>query len=142
MAASSIPDEESVRAACPPFVTAMDLLGRRWTGLIVQAIGDGCCTFREIGRYALGIGDTMLSRRLKELELDGLVVRSVTDDYPPGVRYSLSPVGAALLPVLEALTAWGASYLRAVAPAAARGHSEGESSDDGPGIGARTKEQA
>lgn len=97
-------------AACPSFVAAMDIVGKRWNGIIVQAIAEGCNAFSEIARYTPGLSDTMLARRLRELEDQQLVLRSVTSGRPPAVHYSLTDAGAALAPVLDALTAWGEQY--------------------------------
>ena len=53
----------------------------------------------------------MLTRQLRELEADGIVVRVVYPDVPPKVEYSLSPFGKTLAPVLEVLRGWGSEYL-------------------------------
>lgn len=55
----------------------------------------------------------MLAQQLRELEADKLVERKVYPVVPPKVEYSLTPFGRSVLPVLEAMNAWGASYLEA-----------------------------
>lgn len=102
-------------SACPAFVAAMDVIGRRWNGLIIQAVGAGCASFTEISRYASGLSDAVLARRLKELEDDGLLTRAVVDSRPPSSRYELTEAGRSLLPILEGLTAWGEQHVRTLA---------------------------
>ncbi len=97
--------------ACPSFVAAMDVVGKRWSGLIIGAIANGCYTFSDISRYAPSLSDAVLARRLRELEVDGLLTRVVKDARPPSVRYHLSESGQALAPILDQLTAWGQDYL-------------------------------
>ncbi|MCI2179071.1 MAG: helix-turn-helix transcriptional regulator [Ancrocorticia sp.] len=98
-------------AACPSFVSAMNIVGKRWSGLIVGAMAHGCETFSEISRYAADLSDAVLARRLRELEADGVISRTVVATHPPSVRYALTPAGQALAPILDELTAWGQQYL-------------------------------
>ncbi|WOF24072.1 helix-turn-helix domain-containing protein [Microbacterium betulae] len=100
----------SALSACPSFVAAMDIVGRRWNGLIVQALAEGCTSFSEIARYAERLSDAVLARRLRELEDDGLVERTIVDARPPAVRYTLTGAGAALAPILDSLTEWGERF--------------------------------
>lgn len=102
--------EEAVGGACPSFVTAMDVIGRRWTGIIIEAIGQGNTGFAEISRFVRHIGDTMLAKRLRELEADGLLERTVAAGPPIRVTYTLTVAGLALLPILEDITSWGHAY--------------------------------
>ena len=100
----------SALSACPSFVAAMDIVGRRWNGLIVQALAEGCTSFSEIARYAERLSDAVLARRLRELEGDGLVERTIVDARPPAVRYTLTEAGVALAPILDSLTEWGERF--------------------------------
>ena len=93
--------------ACAGFLAAVDVIDRRWSSLIVQAIAKGCTTFSQIASYADKLNDSSLSKRLKELEAWGIVERTVTDARPPKVTYDLSDSGRELVPILDALTAWG-----------------------------------
>jgi DNA-binding HxlR family transcriptional regulator len=81
--------------------------------LIIQAMAKGCTSFTEISTFAEKLSDASLSRRLKELEDDGLIIRSVLDERPVKVRYSLTEAGVALAPVLDMLTSWGERYATA-----------------------------
>lgn len=63
--------------------------------------------FNELRRYIKNISDKTLSSNLKELEADGLVVRTEYPQIPPRVEYSLSPRGESLMEVLDQLCIWG-----------------------------------
>ena len=97
--------------ACPGFLTAMNIIGRRWSGLIVQALAKGCHTFSQISCFAVGPNDASLPRRLKELENERLLVRIVADGRPPEVAYRLTAAGEALAPIPDVITTWGNRYI-------------------------------
>lgn len=82
------------RSACPSFHAAVELIGRRWNGVILQTLLVGPARFRELAESIPGITDAMLSQRVKELEAAGLISRIVTVARPVIVRYSLTEVGA------------------------------------------------
>lgn len=69
--------------------------------------------FNELHRLVPEATTKMLAQQLRELEADRLVERKVYPVVPPKVEYSLTPFGRSVLPVLEAMNAWGASYLEA-----------------------------
>lgn len=58
-----------------------------------------------------GISPKMLTKQLRELEEDGLILREVYPEIPPKVEYSLTEFGKTVLPVLDALSKWGNEYL-------------------------------
>ncbi len=96
---------------CPRFQRAVDLVGRRWTALIVQQLLDEPLRFSELlGRIDV-VSDRMLSERLKELEEGGLVSRHVATDPPVRVAYALTDRGRALAPVIDALAAWAEQWV-------------------------------
>jgi DNA-binding HxlR family transcriptional regulator len=84
----------------------MDLLGKRWTCLIVRSMVDGPRRFSEISSYVVGVSDRVLSERLQELEQRGIVERRVLDQRPVRVEYALSESGLQLRDVLHAIKAW------------------------------------
>jgi DNA-binding HxlR family transcriptional regulator len=102
---------------CPRFQVAVDILGRRWTGLILRALQDGPRRFGELTRHIEVVSERMLSERLKELERDGLVVRKVIPSTPVHVEYSLTDKGAALREVLAAIERWAGKWVEPDAPA-------------------------
>jgi DNA-binding HxlR family transcriptional regulator len=105
---------------CRAFQTAIDVLARPWSGLILGLLSGGGLRFSELEERAHGVGAKTLSARLKELETRGLVVRSVESGPPVRVRYALTPKGDAFGRVAEAIQTWGQALLadQAEAPAA------------------------
>jgi DNA-binding HxlR family transcriptional regulator len=93
----------------------LDLIGGRWTVLIVGALGPGTARFSELLRRVDGISQKMLTQTLRALERDGLVVRTVTAEVPVKVEYALSPAGRTLTEPLRALEAWSIEHFTGVA---------------------------
>ncbi len=112
------PHNESL---CPKFQAAMEVLAKPWTGLIVVTLAEGgrALRFSEIGERVPGIGDRMLSERLKELEALGVVERRVLSCRPVGVEYELTDAGKAFQDVSTAIARWGEKLLAAKAATAA-----------------------
>ena len=92
--------------SCPKYERAVHILGRRWTPLIIRALLGGSRRFNEIAAYASPISDRLLSRRLKELEAEGIVERRIQPDTPVRIEYVLTPEGAGLQEVVEAIQRW------------------------------------
>lgn len=99
------------RPGCQDTIRLFNLLGKRWTGLIVTALLHRPAYFAELRRAVDGISERMLSRRLGELAAAGLVVREVSDGHPVRVSYRLTEAGAALEHPLTLLGRWGHEYL-------------------------------
>jgi DNA-binding HxlR family transcriptional regulator len=92
-------------------IRAFDILGKRWSGVIMGTLSAGPMGFAELRRGVGAITDSVLSDRLTELTEGGLVERTVCDTRPPGVAYSLTPAGAGLLPILHQLASWADASL-------------------------------
>jgi DNA-binding HxlR family transcriptional regulator len=92
---------------CIKFQQAMELLGKRWTGLIVKLLMERPLRFSELAERLEVVGDRMLSERLKELEHQGVIERRIFAEVPVRVEYSLTEKGRALAPVIESVEAWG-----------------------------------
>jgi DNA-binding HxlR family transcriptional regulator len=90
---------------------AFQFLGKRWNGVILATLGHGPLGFADLRRRVGTISDSVLSERLTELSLVGLVVRSVSDTRPPSVSYRLTTAGTSLIPVFEQLACWAADNL-------------------------------
>lgn len=97
--------EPAVRV-CPHFHTAVELIGKRWTGAILWALTERPHYFAELSLAIPGLSDRLLSRRLRELEAEGLVERSVHDGSPARVSYALTDKGTALEPAIRELRSW------------------------------------
>ncbi|MGH3309720.1 MAG: winged helix-turn-helix transcriptional regulator [Streptomyces sp.] len=87
------------------------VLGKRWTGLVIAALMNGPGHFAQLRRAVPGISERMLSDRLAELGLLELVVRTVEEGPPLRVSYRLSEAGLALRPAMTELTRWAEGHL-------------------------------
>ncbi len=96
---------------CTLYHQAAELIGRRWTGVIVRAMADGAVRFGDIVAAVPGISDRMLSERLKELEAEGLVTRTVYPEHPVRIEYRLTEKGQDLGAVMDAIAAWAHRWL-------------------------------
>src|SRR5881628_2776209 len=90
-------------ACCPLYHEAIELIGRRWTGAILQVLLRGPHRFSEIAQAVPQLSDRLLSERMKELEARGIVIRREEAGPPPRVVYELSEMGAELQPALTAV---------------------------------------
>ena len=99
--------------ACPLTHEAIELIGRRWTGAIVEVMMQtrAAMRFNEIAGAVPELSDRMLSERLKELEDRGMVRRDVDAGPPVRVSYALTPMGEGLEPALTELHAWAQRWL-------------------------------
>jgi DNA-binding HxlR family transcriptional regulator len=88
-----------------------ELLGKRWTGLIISVLMQRAVHFAELRRAIPGISERMLSDRLTELAVAGLVVREVDEGPPLRVAYRLTEAGAAMEPALKELALWAEAHL-------------------------------
>jgi DNA-binding HxlR family transcriptional regulator len=91
---------------CAKFHTAVELIGRRWSGAVIQLLLRGPARFAELRDAIPDISDRMLSERLRELEEEKIVVRTVIPETPVRVEYALTPKGRALEPALGAIGKW------------------------------------
>ena len=86
---------------------ALDVVGGKWKALIIWALGVEPRRTGELRRELEGVSEKMLIQQLRELESDGVVARTVHDQVPPKVVYSLTPTGIALELALRPLGDWG-----------------------------------
>ena len=98
------------REVCPRFHAAVELIGKRWSGAIVCALLDGPLRFAELAAAVPGVSDRLLSERLKELEHEDIVERTVIPGAPVHVEYSLTGKGSSLRPAIEGLQEWARSW--------------------------------
>lgn len=96
---------------CPRYEHAIQLLGKRWTGLLLYALLEGPRRFCELTNTVEGLSDRVLSDRLRELELEGVVERVVYPQIPVRVEYQLTDKGRALEPVVLEIQKWATSWV-------------------------------
>ena len=96
---------------CPKYEHAVQLLGKRWTALLLYALLEGPQRFCELTNTVEGLSDRVLSDRLRELELEGVVQRVVYPQIPVRVEYQLTAKGRALEPVVLAIRQWALTWI-------------------------------
>jgi DNA-binding HxlR family transcriptional regulator len=96
---------------CPRYLHAVELVGRRWTGSVLRALLAGPARYHELRETIPDISDRMLSERLRELEAEGIVTRSVIPATPVRVEYVLTEKGRALESAIVAISAWAEQWL-------------------------------
>lgn len=97
------------QAACPIRNVLQAHLGK-WPVLVLTHLSFGQHRFTELLHAIPDISQRMLTQTLRNLEKDGLISRHVTASIPPRVDYDLTELGSTILPALESLLAWGATY--------------------------------
>ncbi|OFW82170.1 MAG: HxlR family transcriptional regulator [Alicyclobacillus sp. RIFOXYA1_FULL_53_8] len=101
---------------CPKFESAFELLGKRWTGLIIRVLLEGRKRFKDISEMIPNMSDRMLAERFKELEAAGILVRHVYPETPVRIEYELTDKGRALEPAMDALQEWADGWLHPSSP--------------------------
>ena len=91
---------------CPRYHRAVELIGKRWTGAILRALMSGVSRFSEVCETVPGLSDRMLAERLKELEAEGIVKRTVVPDTPVRIEYSLTEKGRDLEAIVNTVSDW------------------------------------
>ena len=84
-----------------------EIIGARWTALLVHDLSEGPRRFSQLERSCHGISPRTLSERLRALESEGIVERESYPEAPPRVEYTLTEKGASLLPVIDAMREFG-----------------------------------
>ncbi|MGG0300753.1 helix-turn-helix domain-containing protein [Bacillus albus] len=97
---------EEILLKCPIEKT-MSVIGGKWTFLILRDLFYGPKRFAELERRLNGISPRTLSLRLKELEQENIIKRTIYSTMPPHVEYSLTKKGETLRPIFDAMKDWG-----------------------------------
>ena len=99
---------KSYRQKNCPVARALDIIGERWTILLLRDLFlQGPRRFQDFQESLAGVAPNTLSARLKTMEEQGLITRRVYSDHPPRLEYHLTDKGKSLGPVLKALREWG-----------------------------------
>jgi DNA-binding HxlR family transcriptional regulator len=100
------------QTCCSQYHRAVELIGKRWTGAILFVLMDGPLRFSEVKLLVPDLSDRLLSERLKELEAEGIVTRTVIPETPVRIEYRLTAKGHALSEVIAAVSAWAETWAR------------------------------
>lgn len=96
---------------CPRYLHAVELIGKRWSGVILRTLLLGASRFTELRDSIPDLSDRMLNERLVEFEREGLVTREVSQGRPVRITYRLTPKGRALESAVSALSAWADEWV-------------------------------
>jgi DNA-binding HxlR family transcriptional regulator len=96
---------------CESFQSAVELVGKRWTGAIITVLRDGPLRYTRLAMAVPGVSERLLSERLRELEGIGIVVRRVLPGPPVGVEYELSESGRELGEAMDPIAAWARRWM-------------------------------
>lgn len=111
-------DKQQLVAKCIervlPVRDALDVLSGKWKLAIIHALFWENRRFKEMQREVRGITAKVLSKELKDLEMNELVQRTVYDTVPVTIEYSLTPYGRTLNPVITALYNWGVAHRKRI----------------------------
>lgn len=95
---------------CPKFENAFELLGKRWTGLIIRTLMSGQKRFSDIADAIPNMSARMLTERFKELEKEGIITRKVYPEIPVRIEYELSEKGKELESVMDEIQKWAEKW--------------------------------
>lgn len=102
--------EEQAKDICP-FAVAQRLIQGKWAILILHYLSEEPLRFNELQRRMPRMTHATLSSQLKQLEAEGLIIRTEYMQIPPKVEYSLSDIGKEFQPVLDSIREWGVKYI-------------------------------
>lgn len=108
------PDTKPFERSPCPVANVLDMFGDKWTLLIVRDLILGKNRYGEFAQSMEGIPSNILANRLKRLETEGVVAKSVYCDKPARYQYELTEKGRDLQPVLEAMVAWAGKHVPGV----------------------------
>ena len=97
-----------------PVRDALEVLNGKWKLAIIGSLSLGTKRFKQIAKDLNGITDKVLSKELKDLEVNQLIKRDVYDTFPPTVEYSITPHGKSLENVISELRKWGLAHRRKI----------------------------
>jgi DNA-binding HxlR family transcriptional regulator len=112
------PENERTHSNCTkamlPVKDALDILSGKWKLHIIIALSFGNKRFSQIAKDIPGITDKMLSKELRDLEMNQLIKRTVYDSVPVVVEYSMTPYGKTLDKLIGELRSWGSKHRKRI----------------------------
>ncbi len=108
MKAASVNTTLEPKTGC--IASAMEIIGNKWTALILRDLFAGPKRFGELEKSVGSINPRTLSQRLDDLEAHGIITRQSFAEVPPRTEYSLTSKGQDLLPILKQMAAWGTKH--------------------------------
>ncbi|WP_256759842.1 helix-turn-helix domain-containing protein [Cohnella sp. WQ 127256] len=96
---------------CPKYESAAEILGKKWTGLIIRVLLGGPKRFKDIKEQIPDMSDKMLTDRMKELEASGILTRTVYPEMPVRIEYELTEKGHGMEEVIHSIQNWGETWM-------------------------------
>jgi DNA-binding HxlR family transcriptional regulator len=96
---------------CPKYEVAIDIIGKKWTGLIIRVLMGGPKRFKDIKSQIPEMSDRMLTERMKELESVGIVKRHVYPETPVRIEYALTEKGSSLKTIITEIQTWSEQWV-------------------------------
>lgn len=103
-------DSEAIETKVGCIASAMQIIGNKWTALILRDLALGPKRFSELEKSVGAINPRTLSQRLDDLENHKIITKNSYAEVPPRTEYTLTPKGQDLIPVLRQMAAWGDKY--------------------------------
>src|ERR1700674_792557 len=107
---AAMTDENKVYDEGYPSRRLFDLIGDKWTPIIVYILGQGTKRYGEMQRHLPDVSKKMLTQTLRALERDGLLTRKVYAEVPPKVEYDLTALGRVFLEPVTGLCRWATNH--------------------------------
>ena len=107
---NTTPQLTPIEAKVGCIASAMQIIGNKWTALILRDLFDGPRRFCELEKSVGSINPRTLSQRLDDLEEHGIITRQAFGEVPPRIEYTLTAKGKDLLPILQQMATWGTKY--------------------------------
>src|SRR4051794_28331845 len=98
--------EKEINHICTNFHKTIEFIGKRWMGTVIYSLLDGPKRYHEIISTIPGISDRLLTERLRELEAEGLIIKTVITTSPKKVDYELTQAGKRLEEVINTVIKW------------------------------------
>ena len=107
----TLPTSLEPRTGC--IASAMEIIGNKWTALILRDLATGPRRFGELEKSVGSINPRTLSQRLDDLEFHNIITKDACSTSPSRPEYCLTEKGQDLIPVLQQMAAWGTKYYHA-----------------------------
>lgn len=104
------PVKSSLEPQTGCIANAMEIIGNKWTALILRDLFAGPKRFCELEKSVGNINPRTLSQRLDDLEAHGIISKKNFAEAPPRIEYTLTKKGQDLVPVLKQMATWGTKY--------------------------------
>lgn len=101
----------AITRICNKYKSAFNILGKKWTGLILRVLQEGPMKFTYISNLIPEMSDKMLGERFRELETQGLITRKVYSTIPVRIEYELTDKGKGLKPALDEIQKWAETWI-------------------------------